>query len=506
MTAAYTIVIPTMGRDSLYTLLSAVDRNTGPRPEQVIVVDDRPRGAPLVLPARVHLVRSGGRGPAAARNRGWRLARTEWVAFLDDDVVVSDTWATDLTADLQVGTEVGGSQGRIDVPVGARSTDDERGTAGLAAARWITADMAYRRSALAEVGGFDERFPRAFREDSDLALRVLAAGYDLVRGERRTTHPARQGGFFASLHRQAGNADNALMRHKHGPGWRRAAAAGPGMLGRHALTTASACTALALAGSRRTRRTAEASAVLWLALTAAFALRRIRPGPRSRDEVARMLVTSALIPPAACGHRLAGEVRVRRARAAAPSPPRPAGAPATNPRVPEAVLFDRDDTLIVDVPYLRDPGRVQPVPGAERLLHGLREAGVLVGIVTNQSGVARGLISQEQLAAVNARVDELLGPFGTWQVCVHGEEDGCPCRKPAPGLVQQAAAALGVDPRRCVVIGDTGADVAAAEAAGARGILVPTARTRPEEVRTARLVAANLTDAVELAMNEEVAT
>jgi histidinol-phosphate phosphatase family protein len=170
------------------------------------------------------------------------------------------------------------------------------------------------------------------------------------------------------------------------------------------------------------------------------------------------------------------------------------------------VLFDRDDTLIADVPYLNDPGRVEPVPGAADVLRRLREAGVKVGVVSNQSGVARGLISPEQLAAVNARVDELLGPFGTWQVCVHGDADGCPCRKPAPGLVRQAAEALGVDPRRCVVIGDTGADVAAAEAAGARGILVPTARTRAEEILSARQVATDLTDAVELAMNEEVST
>jgi histidinol-phosphate phosphatase family protein len=510
-TADYTVVIPTTGRDNLHVLLSAVDTCRGPRPARVVVVDDRPGGPPLSLPAGVRVVCSGGRGPAAARNAGWRLARTEWVAFLDDDVIVSDTWAADLAADLAVGPAVGASQARIEVPAGPRPTDDERGTAGLATARWITADMAYRRSVLTEVGGFDEQFPRAFREDSDLALRVLAAGYELARGNRRTTHPAARGDFLASLRRQAGNADNALMRHKHGPDWRHRAGAGPGMLGRHTLTTASALAAVLLAGPRRTRRAAAAATGVWLALTGSFAWRRIRPGPRTREEIARMLVTSALIPPAALAHRLAGEVRVRRAaRRTRVSPPvnghRVTHDLPTTPLVPAAVLFDRDDTLIADVPYLNDPGRVEPVPGAADVLRRLREAGVKVGVVSNQSGVARGLISPEQLAAVNARVDELLGPFGTWQVCVHGDADGCPCRKPAPGLVRQAAEALGVDPRRCVVIGDTGADVAAAEAAGARGILVPTARTRAEEILSARQVATDLTDAVELAMNEEVST
>ena len=494
MTLDYTVVIPTTGRDSLAVLLSAVDSGTGPRPAEVIVVDDRPGGPPLSLPHAVRVLRTGGRGPAAARNTGWRAARTEWVAFLDDDVVVPGTWAEDLAADLDVGPRVGASQARIHVPVGPRPTDDERGTAGLATARWITADMAYRRSVLSEVDGFDERFPRAFREDADLALRVLAAGYELRRGERRTTHPAAHGDFLASVRRQAGNADNALMRHKHGPGWRHHAAAGPGMLGRHALTTVSAAAAVVLAGPRRTRPLAGAAAALWAALTGSFAWHRIQPGPRTRPEVTRMLVTSALIPPAAVAHRLTGELRVRRA--------------GTRRAGPAAVLFDRDDTLIADVPYLDDPEQVRPVPGAADVLHRLRAAGIAVGIVSNQSGVARGLISPEQLAAVNARVESLLGPFDTWQVCVHGDADGCRCRKPAPGLVHRAAAALDVDPRDCVVIGDTGADVDAAEAAGARGILVPTARTLPDEVRRAGLVATTLTEAVDLAIagTEEATT
>lgn len=172
-------------------------------------------------------------------------------------------------------------------------------------------------------------------------------------------------------------------------------------------------------------------------------------------------------------------------------------------QTPAALLFDRDDTVIVDVPYLSDPALVRPVPGAVETLRSLRAAGLPCGIVSNQSGVARGLITPAQLDAVNARVEELLGPFDTWQACVHGDDDGCTCRKPAPGLVQGAAAALGVDVRRCVMIGDTGADVLAATAAGARGILVPTLRTLPTEVHHARRtanVASDLGTAVEVAM------
>jgi len=164
---------------------------------------------------------------------------------------------------------------------------------------------------------------------------------------------------------------------------------------------------------------------------------------------------------------------------------------------PAAVLFDRDGTLVRDVPYNGDPARVDPVPGARAALDRLRAAGVAVGVVTNQSGVARGLLSADQVDAVNRRVDELLGPFATWAVCPHGPHDGCGCRKPAPGLVREAARRLRVDVARCAVVGDIGADVEAARAAGARGVLVPTDVTRPEEVSAAPEVAPTLAAAVD---------
>jgi histidinol-phosphate phosphatase family protein len=110
-------------------------------------------------------------------------------------------------------------------------------------------------------------------------------------------------------------------------------------------------------------------------------------------------------------------------------------------------------------------------------------------VVSNQSGVARGLITDEQLDRVNARVAELLGPFDTWQVCRHAPDAGCACRKPAPGMIIAAARDLGLEPSQCLVVGDIGADVQAALAAGASAVMVPTAVTRPEEVDWARRVA-----------------
>lgn len=163
-----------------------------------------------------------------------------------------------------------------------------------------------------------------------------------------------------------------------------------------------------------------------------------------------------------------------------------------------AVLFDRDGTLVVDVPYNGDPALVRPVPGAKAVLDGLRAEGIATGVISNQSGIARGLITEADVAGVNARVEELLGPFDVWEVCPHSEQDGCACRKPQPGMVHSACQKLGIAESEAALIGDIGADVRAAEAAGATGVLVPTPVTRAEEVAAARLVAPDLAAAVGL--------
>ncbi|WHT15936.1 HAD-IIIA family hydrolase [Crossiella sp. CA-258035] len=171
---------------------------------------------------------------------------------------------------------------------------------------------------------------------------------------------------------------------------------------------------------------------------------------------------------------------------------------------PGLVLFDRDGTLVRDVPYNGDPELVTPMPGAAEALAALRARGVRTGVVTNQSGVARGLLSLAQVAAVHRRIVELLGPFDTWQVCPHGPLEGCRCRKPRPGMVLAACAELGVPPCATVVIGDIESDVRAAQAAGAHGILVPTPVTRAHEVRNAPVVAPDLTAALDLVLPTEV--
>ncbi|HEX4063596.1 MAG TPA: HAD-IIIA family hydrolase [Streptosporangiaceae bacterium] len=503
---SYSVVIPTLGRPALAACLEALAGACGPPPEQVVIVDDRPgaaMGDPFLAmndcawdrlaPWPVRVVTTGGVGPAAARNAGWQQTGTPWVAFLDDDVRVGPDWRERLEADLSgLPDWVAGVQGRIEVPApaGRRPTDWERVTMGLAGARWATADMAYRRVALAESGGFDERFPRAFREDADLALRLLADGWELRRGRRRTVHPVRPASPWISVRSQAGNADDALMGVLHGRGWPRRAGATVGRRPRHAVITVAALAAAGFAAARRPRLAA-AAAALALAGTAEFAAARIAPGPRTAGEVAVMTATSLVIPELACWHWLRGRLAAGRLAAG-----RARSWPAAR-----AVLFDRDGTLIADVPYNGDPALVRPLPGAAAAVAAARRHGLRVAMVTNQSGIARGLISAADAAAVNARVAELLGPFDVVKVCPHGDGDGCACRKPAPGLVAEAAADLGVAPRHCVMIGDIGADVAAARAAGTRGVLVPQPATRAAELAGVR-VAGDLGAAVGMATGD----
>ncbi len=148
----------------------------------------------------------------------------------------------------------------------------------------------------------------------------------------------------------------------------------------------------------------------------------------------------------------------------------------------EGVLLDRDGTIVVDVPYNGDPSLVEPVLRARESLDRLRAAGLRVGVLTNQSGVGRGMISMADMNAVNHRIDELLGPFDGWFICPHGPDDDCECRKPKPKLVFDAANSWGIDASRIAVVGDKESDVEVAANAGGVGIKIDGTRSLADAV------------------------
>lgn len=142
----------------------------------------------------------------------------------------------------------------------------------------------------------------------------------------------------------------------------------------------------------------------------------------------------------------------------------------------KAVFLDRDGTLIADEYYLADPEFVRLLPGAAAVLVELKKLGFLLVLVSNQSGIGRGLINSDQAAQVHRRMEELLADCGVRldavYYCPHAPEEGCLCRKPAPGMLLRAATELGIELAESIMIGDKMSDVEAATAAGCRPLLL----------------------------------
>jgi histidinol-phosphate phosphatase family protein len=152
-----------------------------------------------------------------------------------------------------------------------------------------------------------------------------------------------------------------------------------------------------------------------------------------------------------------------------------------------AVFLDRDGTLIRETGYLSDPQDLELLPGVARALRNLTEAGYPLIVVSNQSGVGRGMFPASRVHAVMGRLRERLREHGVEltaiRFCPHRPEDGCACRKPRAGLLELAAEDLDVSLRDSVTIGDKLIDVAAGRRAGGRGVLVRTGYGREAEGR-----------------------
>jgi D-glycero-D-manno-heptose 1,7-bisphosphate phosphatase len=148
----------------------------------------------------------------------------------------------------------------------------------------------------------------------------------------------------------------------------------------------------------------------------------------------------------------------------------------SGPANKRAVILDRDGTIVVDRGYLDDPAQLCLLPGAAQGLRSLHERGHQIIVVSNQSGVGRGLLTLTRMHEINGLLTRMLEAAGAKldgiYCCPHRPEDNCACRKPKTKLVLDAAAALGFDPNNCVVIGDKSSDIELGRRLQATTILV----------------------------------
>jgi len=142
------------------------------------------------------------------------------------------------------------------------------------------------------------------------------------------------------------------------------------------------------------------------------------------------------------------------------------------------VILDRDGTIIVERHYLSDPDQVELLPNAANGLRRMRDLGLGLVVITNQSAIGRRFFDEARLKQIHARLDELLEAEGitidALYFCPHLPDDDCTCRKPRTGLIEAAAADLDFDPGDCFVIGDKPCDIELGQRIGATTFLVRT--------------------------------
>jgi len=319
------VVIPTFHRLALLQrcLQALLAQRFDPWSYEIVVVDDGAdddvRTAVLALatvvtaPAIRYLRPLAGHGPACARNVGWRQAKAALIAFTDDDTVPDADWLARGVAAMAHHPQWAAAAGQVDVPLpGAakrRPRDHERMVQGLSHAEFVTANAFVRRRALARVGGFDERFERAWREDSDLQFRLLQKVGPIGRcSDARVQHPVRPAPWGVCLQQQRNTYFDALLYKKHPRLYRLRIRSTPPWDYYLVVLLTLLAPALWLAGAPAASGFALASA---LVLVLRFAGERLRETDHSWRHVGEMLATSALIPFLSVYWRLRGALRFR---------------------------------------------------------------------------------------------------------------------------------------------------------------------------------------------------
>jgi len=312
------VVVPTRRRtDRLDRCLAALEGQGIDRSlYEIIIIDDGSDDATrLLVEGRAarsdlairYLAAPGPRGPAAARNLGWRRASGAVVAFTDDDCLPQPGWLASGLAALEDGAVA--ATGRVVVPLPDSPTDYQRDAAGLEGAEFVTANLFCRRDALEAVGGFDERFALAWREDSDLHFALLERGGRIAEAPGAVVvHPVRPAPWGVSLAQQRKSLFDALLYKKHPALYRERIQSGPPW-NYYAIIAATASVALGAWHGPTALATGPATA--WVLLTGRFCLRRLRRTTHRPGHVAEMVATSTVIPFLSVFWRLYGAWKFR---------------------------------------------------------------------------------------------------------------------------------------------------------------------------------------------------
>jgi glycosyltransferase involved in cell wall biosynthesis len=318
------VVIPTYRRASLLQnclnalMCQSLDKSV----YEIIVVSDGPDEETATMvkkfgnihPAVHYLFLAGKKGPAAARNLGWQTASGKLVAFTDDDCLPDKFWLSSLhkfySDSFKNGLENGiAFTGKIKVPLSTLPTDFEKNTSHLETADFVTANCCCTRSALEKVGGFDERFSMAWREDSDLEFKFLQQKIPIVKVEGALViHPVRKANWGISIKEQKKGIFNALLYKKFPELYRKKIQASPPW-NYYMIIIAFCCIPISV--FLQLEMLALVFAFFWLSLTVNFIFKRLRSTSKSGKHVMEMIATSFIIPFVSVYWQLLGAIKYK---------------------------------------------------------------------------------------------------------------------------------------------------------------------------------------------------
>lgn len=319
MSISVSVVIPTYKRDELLyrCLKSLFVQKFNPLAYEIIVADDAPseRTRQLVetestkrcFPILRYIPVTKSHGPAAARNCGWRAALGNIIAFTDDDCIPTPDWLQAGVAAFTGG--VAGVSGKITVPIPPVPTDYQYNTSRLQDSEFVTANCFYLRDTLCAVGGFDERFTTAWREDADLFFTLLKKNKKMVRiPDAVVIHPVRQAPWGVGLREHRKVMFNALLYKKHPLLYRQIIQRWPPW-DYYCIVCSFILLPLSILYGLWYSTLGLIS--LWMFLTGRFFLKRIRRKSRCLSHITEMAATSIAIPFVAVFWRIYGAIKFR---------------------------------------------------------------------------------------------------------------------------------------------------------------------------------------------------